>query len=295
MSMLNHNSSIQCYVTSLFPCYNSLMKKIQFPIYITLLVAIISFIPVLSHAQNATANPNNSIRQRIRTGYETRVQNAANNVDYRNNLLQGRRIGTSTNMMSSTSPMMPRNFNSEDRTLETRIGANASSTSMFQDQRENQIRNLNQALQNLKQIRNRIASRIEKEVTAGKDMSEASTSLQFADNKILVAEDAVRLFASSTHTITMPQIQRTASSTLEARRMRLATSTSMLVSSSMHLPPRDNRQQPEQNPARKAINDAQKALNDTVSVIAKILGVKLPPPNEPPQTPPISSTPNNKY
>lgn len=68
----------------------------------------------------------------------------------------------------------------------------------FQIRKEALVKQIGISIENLKQIRERISSRIEKAAAAGRDMTAAKTALATADTKIKAAIDAFEAFKSYT-------------------------------------------------------------------------------------------------
>ncbi len=124
---------------------------------------------------------------------------------------------------------------------------------IFKIQHARLVRQLNLAVDNLKQIRDRLASRITKAEQSGRNMNEAKNLLSVADTKITAARQAI---------VTLSTYIPTATST--------ATSTEPTASTTVDL------QKPRQigEAAIKAVKDAHKALVDVVRSIAKNMGFR---------------------
>ncbi len=175
----------------------------------------------------------NLIREQLRGG---KAENIQNNVELRNkNILENRRIGSSTRpemrpgLKLASSTRAERREIRDDRREEVgdirREGRedmkNASSSGerreirkdmrmdIFRIRKDAIIKQLTVSLNNLKQIRDRIASRIEKAASEGRDMTNAKSALVAADAKILVAINAVEALKA----YTAPTATTTASST----------------------------------------------------------------------------------
>jgi hypothetical protein len=130
----------------------------------------------------------------------------------------------------------------------------------FKMQKNKIFHELNVALNNLKNVRSRVAARITKAESSGRDMTEAKNLLITADAKIVLAQNAVlalnNISATSTGTTT-------ASTTIDLGKPRQVAQGAI-----------------------KAIRDAQKALNKVVIAIAHAMGYRtdnddhiiLPPP-----------------
>lgn len=123
---------------------------------------------------------------------------------------------------------------------------------IFNQRKNNLVKQLNQGLNNLKQIRERILSRITKSEQSGRDMTDAKALLVTADAKIATAKLAIDTFAA-----TNPP-----ASTTPPTATSTATSTVIEMS------------KPRQMGAEaiSAVNDARKALNAVVVSIAHSMG-----------------------
>jgi exonuclease VII small subunit len=125
---------------------------------------------------------------------------------------------------------------------------------IFRFEKDMFSRQFNQALKNLTQIRGRIAERIVSAKQSGKDMSQAETLLQTADQKLAEAKDAVNALASFNATSTVPETSG-ATSTIDLTRPRALAGN-----------------------ASQDIKAAQRALSDVVKAIASQMGIRLEPP-----------------
>lgn len=110
---------------------------------------------------------------------------------------------------------------------------------------------LNRALDNLKQIRGRIADRIQTETSAGRDMSQAQTLLNAADIKIAAAEQAIQAVADYQPSATSSQYI-TASTTVGVGQARTIGADAI-----------------------QAVKDARNALVQVVIAIAQAMGLDL--------------------
>ena len=117
----------------------------------------------------------------------------------------------------------------------------------FGARKEMLSKQLELALQNLKQIRERINSRIDKSVQAGDNMTEAQSLLVTADAKIVVAENALIRFSAYT-----PVASTTASTTVDMTTARSLAETAI-----------------------QSNKDAHQALVNVVRAIAHALGLEL--------------------
>lgn len=217
------------------------------------------------------------------TAIQQRLQNAENNYEQRVQRIEDGRPGwastTRPEMMrfASTSPIMWREGSSTRPfpIMTPLLRRLASSSALFssttirerlKDIKQNQkdlrldlfawkqgllVQQLTRALDNLKQIRTRIAARIDKEATAGRDMTDAKNKLVTADADITVAGTAIQALTNYTPpTTTSGQLEASTTVNLDKPRGIGAD-------------------------AIKAVNDARKALNDVVRSIAESMGLKL--------------------
>ena len=129
------------------------------------------------------------------------------------------------------------------------------------------VKQLEVSLNNLKQIRERIASRIDKAEENGKDMSKAQGLLITADAKIATAETAVDVLAAFTPSSTATSTEVTATSTVDLTKPRQIGETAI-----------------------KAIKDAHRSLVEVVVAIAQSLGNGRNATSTPPVVPPVTST-----
>ncbi len=234
--------------------------------------------------QSIDAGPNagtmklrDTLRQRIQQNYQTYEDRMRGNEDSRNAMLEKR--STSTPGMpgmpgrpllhaemelrhegSTTRPIPPGMIrriasSTEERRDNIRERMQTVRKAMFEDLRNRLVMELTRALDNLKQIRTRIAARISTETSNGKDMTSASSLLITADAKITLADQSIQALKAFTPA---------ASTTVEAN-------VSADASADIDL------DKPRQigADAIRAVNDARKALNDVVIAIARALGVEL--------------------
>lgn len=133
--------------------------------------------------------------------------------------------------------------------------------------REHQIRLVGQlelALNNLKQIRARIISRIDKAEDAGRVMTEAKEKLEAANGKITLAEQKIAELKAF-----VPVIVPTTTGTATTTNATTTATASTTVTVDLAKP----RQVGES--AIDAVHAARKALNEVVVAIAKSMGLKL--------------------
>ncbi|MEK7641813.1 MAG: hypothetical protein AAB365_02355 [Patescibacteria group bacterium] len=195
------------------------------------------------------------LRERLRV----KTENIQNNEEIRNKLLgvngsstmraQFRVIASSTRIENKGGPQNTRNdirrASSSDERKDIR---GEMRRDVFEIRKQALIKQLNVSLNNLKQIRARISSRIDKAVTGGTDMTQAKSLLVTADAKITAATAAISEIIAFT-----PDMSVNAS----------ATSTTEIDLSK----PREIGEK-----AIKAIKEAHKALVDVVRAIAHALG-----------------------
>lgn len=229
----------------------------------------------------------------LREQLRIKTENIQMNEEVRNKLLNntGARVGSSTmkdiRIMASTTRAERREIG-DDRRKEAgdirREGRedmrNASSSEdrreirkdmrkdIFEVRKQAITKQLNVSLNNLKQIRERISSRIDKAVANGKDMTQAKALLVIADAKIATAELAINSIVVFDSSSSLASASDAASSTT-------ATSTVDLTK------PRE-----VASAAIKALKDAHKALVDVVRAIAHALGND----GNATSTPPVTAT-----
>ncbi len=199
--------------------------------------------------------PSGTIRAKLRSDYDTRLQNLKNNQEYRNDIIQERRgIATSTHAEI-------RNIRAEDRpgikgatsTEERRDLRKDMRFDIFNARKQAVIGQLTISLNNLKEIRTRISSRIDKESQAGRNMTSAKAALVTADAKIVIAQNAINALSSISATSTIgTTATTTASTTIDLMRPRQSAQTAIM-----------------------ALKDARGSLNQVVVAIAHSMGLKL--------------------
>ena len=136
----------------------------------------------------------------------------------------------------------------------------------FAARREALSKQLGLALDNLKQIRERINTRIGKAEQAGDDMTQAKSLLVIADAKITIAEQALATFNAFT-----PIASSTATTTVDMNQPRQIADTAI-----------------------KSSKDAHKALIDVVTAIAHAMGLDLGDQKQEPATSTIPQGSNNQ-
>ncbi len=215
----------------------------------------------------------------LREQLRTKAENIQNNLEARNKLLENRKLSTSTKplmpkdvrMMASSTPKERAEIREERRedvknirqegredmknasgTMERREIRKDMRMDIFKTRKEAIIKQLTVSLNNLKQIRERIGSRIEKATSEGRDLTKAKELLITADAKITAAINAVEALKAY-----MPG-SVTATSSVE---------TSTEASVDLNKP----RQMGEA--AIKAIKDAHEALVAVVRAIAQAMGL----------------------
>ena len=240
------------------------MKKI----YISGLIlgTILSIAPLFTYAQTEAGNrkllPPGSLRTQITDGVKE-------NENSRNIMLQNDdRFGSSTASTThgQKSPSDgPENNGERMRNASSTFASSTGERMMkenrkelrldiFNKQKDHLVSQLERALDNLKNIRSRISSRITKAESSGRDMTKAKTLLATADAKLAAAQVAIDSVSSiATTTIASSTASSTASTTIV------------------------DLSKPRQIGADAigAVKDAQKALNDVVRAIAHDMGLNL--------------------
>lgn len=232
-------------------------------------------------APDMPPGPNPALRQRIRDNYQNQVQhlktNIRNNEDTRNEMLERRReIASSTHATREDIRDERRDDIRGIRTEERKSLHDATSTEdrreirvearldIFKVRQDALVRQLTLSLSNLKQIRERVSSRIAKLEASSTDMTQAKADLATADAKISAAEAAINGVKS--YVPPAPQF-RNATSTEHISDNANAT-TSAIV----------NLDKPRKvgEAAIKAIKDARDALKVVVRDIAHTMGNDVP-------------------
>ena len=127
-----------------------------------------------------------------------------------------------------------------DKRKETRM-------ELFREERNAVVKNLQQVLNNLKQLRTRAESRIVKAEASGRDMTQAKSLLPSVDIKITNAQTAIDKVSQY-----MANGTSTASTTIDLKKPR------ELV-----------------NAANKAIKEVKESLNEVIKSIAHAMGLEL--------------------
>jgi HD-GYP domain-containing protein (c-di-GMP phosphodiesterase class II) len=249
-----------------FNNYQINMKKISSIICITLLAAVVA-IPAISKAEapssaGRTAPP--SLGERMRADIKTKTANIKNNQEIRNELLE-RQASTSANSLKKE---QDRRGKPATSTFEKAIKPNKVRAEVFENQKRHLVDQLGKALANLKQVRERIASRIAKAEQSGRNMSNAKVALAAADAKITAAEKAIKEITSFVPV--QPSI--TASTASSTTASTTATSTATTITSPV-VDVLKARQVGDK--AIKAVSDAKNALNKVVVAIAHSMGFKV--------------------
>ncbi|MFA6295284.1 MAG: hypothetical protein WC666_02570 [Candidatus Paceibacterota bacterium] len=200
-----------------------------------------------------------SVRNTIRTDIENRVQNSKANDEARKNLID-ERLGiasTSRNMIKDVRVEARGDIKMASSTQARQEIRKEMRRDIFDITRQKMVQQLELSMQNLKQVRDRVDSRIKKEKQNGKDMSKAITALVTADAKISAVKTAIQNFKDFN-----PKTLTTASST---------TQTAGTPGQSVNL---DSARQ-MMSLVQSAIKDAHRSLTDVVVAIAHAMGQKL--------------------
>jgi uncharacterized membrane protein len=121
---------------------------------------------------------------------------------------------------------------------------------VFNIHKLNVVRQLNRALDNLKQVRERVATRITKAASSSRDMTQAKALLVTADAKIAAAQAAINIVSSYVPPVSTSTATSTDTTNLDKPRVIAAG-------------------------AIQAIKDAKDALQAVVVEIAHSMGLKL--------------------
>ncbi|MCL5781877.1 MAG: hypothetical protein M1459_00780 [Patescibacteria group bacterium] len=165
----------------------------------------------------------NTIKDRLRATIQTREENAGDNAELRNRLLEQRAVGASTSQKlqplgaAIRASTTEERANIRERRIEgvenaredaTREAEGASSTAqrreilrnarmdVFRIRQQALVKQLNLSISNLEQIAGRIGDRIEKAEAAGRNMTEAKGLLAQAVTDISAAKDTIDAVAN---------------------------------------------------------------------------------------------------
>ena len=235
---------------------------------------------------NTATNVRDAMRQKLQQSVQTHEQNIQNNQDVRNKILENGRATTST--ADAKAKLLQNAANSERAAIknvttnklkdgENRPRMNASTTvplrmmvkeivqerkevrkqtrvELFKFERDLIVKQLEQSLNNLKQIRERIQTRIVKAEQGGRDMTSAKSLSAIADTKFTKARQAIEALKA---------FQATTASSLETGTTTPTNTVDL------------SRPRQFANIANTAIKSARDALNAVVVAIAHSMGLKL--------------------
>ncbi len=235
------------------------MKKIINITSLVVLTLLIS-VPFISRAESNRNTPSNkpSPLKTLQKETEQRKLNIETNQEYRKNIIEDR-----NNLASSTHAEV-KIIRTESRTeiklasttKDKRSIKNNMRLSIFALEQQKKSHNLDTAISNLKQIRDRIKTRISKEETAGKNLSTASSLLIIADQKIEISQTKLQAFKDYTPDITIDNNSSTETSGTSTKVVSLIKARQ------------------EVDSVRDAIRDAHKSLVDVVISIANSMNIK---------------------
>jgi hypothetical protein len=194
--------------------------------------------------------------------------------EFRNDVMMWREGSTTRGLPPMLTPLIKRFASStmmdreefRDRIKEMRQDAKEARLDLFAMKQNLLVEQLTRAIDNLKQIRERISSRIDKEASTTRDMTEAKNLLITADASIKAAETSIQSLANYTPPAAA-STEANASTTVDLARPREIGADAI-----------------------KAVNDARKALNDVVRAIAHAMGLKTGQDRPVPPTATSSST-----
>jgi len=173
------------------------------------------------NTQTSTQTPAN-IREKLRLEYEVKMKNMKANQGIRNETLEQRKVASTTSGSKPIINTIRKDIRSDERAdikiirTDTRIDIRNASTSqdrkeirrdmhveMFQVHKNTLVLQLNLALSNLKQIKGRIVSHLEKIEVSGRPMTEARALLVTFDTKVTTAEMAISSLTAFTPSVTV--------------------------------------------------------------------------------------------
>ncbi len=195
----------------------------------------------------------NSIRNRIQADIKAQNANVKNNQDIRNTNVRPEDGHFASTTMGRLNP------DTDGSVTKNMLRVRKD---IFDHQKNRLITELDQALANLAQIRDRVAGRIQQEKTAGHDIAAATKLLAAADLKLAAARTAVSALSAL-----IPQTSTTTPLTASST---VATSTATTTGNIDLGKPRQMGAS-----AIQAVNNAKKALNAVVVAIAHSMGFKV--------------------
>jgi hypothetical protein len=171
----------------------------------------------------------------------------------------------------------------QENRQENREKAKEMALDMLKDRKDGALKNLDVALRNLSELRNRVGSRIEKDRNNGKDMSKVNSALKIADEKLAIAKtavEAVKNYKPENSAITSTSTPNCTTESCPApcpkdRIPRQGSTTQPQKEQNCFIPQKIVNLGPIRSlieKAQSALKDAHKALNDVVVEIAKISG-----------------------
>ncbi len=264
------------------------------------------------------------IREKIRADLDSKMQNAKNNQEFRNQMIEnGYKIATtsprgplgrppmlqklaststSTRFQNMKERIEDRQDRREDRQDERqdrrddpqdrREQVKEMALDNLKQKRDEVTKNLDIALRNLSELRKRIQARVEKDRNSNKDMSSVNNLLKIADEKLAIAKsavDAVKAYKPENSAVSTTTANCTDSTCPAPCLNKNNASTS--TQQNCKIPFKVVALGPVRElveKAQMAIKDAHKALNDSVVALAKISGMN-PPRNDRPETQPSQS------
>jgi hypothetical protein len=273
------------------------MNKIPYFLTILALAAIFA-VPSATQAQEASVSIRTTVNasstgpgvlQKMRAEAQVKGPNGKPNVDSRNSM-RTRVISTTTASSSINRKIIRKEGQQDIKDLRSEMqqGRKLASTTtarrefrqdmelkMFEIRKDILVRQLNLALNNLKQIRGRILSRIEKAEQSGRNMTEARAALKIADAKLGNAQTQINIL-----------VNLNASTTIATSSTATSTATTT-AGTNIKIKLDKPRQLGEA--AIKAVKDARDALNLVIRAIAKNMGLGDRPATT---TPSVSATPS---
>ena len=222
---------------------------------------------ILGEYQLKLENARRTQQNRTRSLNERAQDIKATQAERRENINERKEIGAEARMQANDISVQAKNeVRMSSTSQERRLIQKEARIDVFNIRKNSLVRQLNIAINNLKQIRDRIESRIEKAELNGRDMTDAKALLVTADAKIVTAEIAINTVAN----ISVGQNTST------------NTSSTTIV----------DLERPRQlgNTAIKAVKEARMALRDVVLAIAHSMGLKLG--STATTTPSFTSTPS---
>jgi len=255
--------------------------------YVITGIATLSLVAVFTLAQ--AQGPDQNAKRKLQQDLQDRVNKIQQNQQVRNDLVdQKRNIATTTKAqvkeIKTDAKDAIRTATTSAERKEIKVQAKAD---VFAAQQMRVVRQLQLALDNLKQIQTRLQSRIEKAEQSGRNMTEPKALMAVATTKVMTAQSAIDALKGITPSPIISPINSTSTGTSTATTTTTATTTATSSSTTGGIVDLKQPRKAADN-AIKAVKDAREALNAVVRSVAKNMGLKL---GQPTVSPTNTATP----